>query len=74
MVTFREWLREKEVKDLEINEANMAYYNFANNSKELKELADKVKEFIIELKGDEKEARSKTIQALNNKLMELIKK
>ena len=51
----------------------MSYYNFASKSKEIVELADKIKIFIKDLGGDEKVAKSNTMKAVTNKLMELLK-
>lgn len=73
MKTFREYLAEAKVEKEIVNEANMSYYNFASKSKELVELADKMKSFIKNLGGDEKVAKSNTMKAVTNKLMELIK-
>ena len=74
MKSFREYLAEAKVEnEIKINEANMLYYDFASKSKELAELADKMKSFIKNLGGDEKVAKSNTMKAITNKLMELIK-
>lgn len=74
MKTFREYLVEaKGNKEVDLNEANMSYYNFASKSKEIVELADKIKIFIKDLGGDEKVAKSNIMKAVTNKLMELLK-
>ena len=73
MKTFREYLAEGKSEKEVINEANMAYYNFASKSKEIIELADKMKIFIKELGGDTNVAKKNTMSAVTNKLMELIK-